>query len=182
MWSGLPIGQVELKREPFEAAAIVEACMQRVTPLAERKQIALALDGSVGGTVEGTLIGDRELMEYALYNLMTNAVKYSPSGTQIRVFSERKGAELRLGVKDQGIGMDSKEVQNVFKKFYRTKGAEASGEVGTGIGLSIVEQIVTRHGGRIDVVSEPGKGSCFTMVLKVKSAVPENAKTVDRRG
>jgi signal transduction histidine kinase len=176
-------GQVELKREPFEAAAIVDACMQRVMPLAERKQIGLALDGTVDGTlVGGTLIGDRELMEYALYNLLTNAVKYSPSGTQIRVFSERKGDELRLGVKDQGIGMDSKEVRNIFKKFYRTKGAEASGEVGTGIGLSIVEQIVTRHGGRIDVVSEPGKGSCFTMVLKVKSPVPENAKTVDRRG
>jgi signal transduction histidine kinase len=176
-------GQMDLKREPFEAAEMVDACMQRVTPLAERKRIGMSLEG----TVDGVLVGDRELMEYAFYNLLTNAVKYSPSGTHIRVFSERvflerTGGELRLGVQDQGIGMDSKEVQNIFKKFYRTKGAEASGEVGTGIGLSIVEQIVARHGGRIDVSSEPGKGSCFTIVMKVHAPASENAKTADRRG
>jgi signal transduction histidine kinase len=171
-------GQMELKREPFEAAQMVDACMQRVMPLAERKRIGMSLEGAVDGVLEG----DRELMEYAFYNLLTNAVKYSPAGTHIRVFSERNGVDLRLGVQDQGIGMDSKEVQNIFKKFYRTKGAEASGEVGTGIGLSIVEQIVARHGGRIDVSSEPGKGSCFTMVMKVHAPAPENAKTADRRG
>jgi signal transduction histidine kinase len=176
-------GQMDLKREPFEAAEMVDACMQRVMPLAERKQIGMTL----AGPVDGVLVGDRELMEYAFYNLLTNAVKYSRSGTQIRVFSERRylernDSELRLAVKDQGIGMDSKEVQNIFKKFYRTKGAEASGEVGTGIGLSIVEQIVGRHGGRIDVSSEPGKGSCFTIVMKVHAPAPDNAKTVDRRG
>jgi len=171
-------GQMELKREPFEAAEMVDACMQRVAPLAERKQIGLTLEGEV----DGVLVGDRELMEYAFYNLLTNAVKYSAQGTQIRVLSERKDSELRLAVKDQGIGMDSKEVQNIFKKFYRTKGAEASGEVGTGIGLSIVEQIVARHGGRIDVSSEPGRGSCFTIVMKARTPEAENAKTVDRRG
>jgi signal transduction histidine kinase len=171
-------GQMELKREPFDAAAMVGVCMQRVMPLAERKKIDLALQGSV----DGVLLGDRELMEYAFYNLLTNAIKYSPSGTRTNVFGERKGGELRLAVKDQGIGMDSKEVQNIFKKFYRTKSAEASGEVGTGIGLSIVEQIVARHGGRIVVSSEPGKGSCFTMVLKVESPASKNAETVDRRG
>jgi signal transduction histidine kinase len=171
-------GQMDLKRVAFEAADMVDACIQRVTPLAERKQIGMTLEGEV----DGVLVGDRELMEYAFYNLLTNAVKYSRSGTQIRVFSERNAGELRLAVKDQGIGMDSKEVQNIFKKFYRTKGAEASGEVGTGIGLSIVEQIVTRHGGRIDVSSEPGKGSCFTIVMKVHAPAPQNAKTVNRRG
>ena len=67
----------------------------------------------------------------------------------------------RLPCSDQGIGMDAKELKNIFKKFYRTKSAEASGEVGTGIGLSIVEQIVTHHGGRMEVTSEPGKGSAL---------------------
>jgi len=175
-------GQMELKREPFEAAGMVDACIQRVMPLAERKQIRMTIEGAA----DGVLVGDRELMEYAFYNLLTNAVKYSPPGTQIRVFSERNAGELRLAVEDQGIGMDSKEVQSIFKKFYRTKGAEASGEVGTGIGLSIVEQIVARHGGRIDVSSQPGKGSCFTIVVKVpeqgNAPAPENAKTADRRG
>jgi signal transduction histidine kinase len=171
-------GQMELKREPFEAADVVETCMQRVTPLAERKRIQMTLDSAV----EGTLLGDRELMEYAFYNLLTNAVKYSPAQTHVRVFCDTQGSELRLLVQDQGIGMDSKELKSIFKKFYRTKRAEASGEVGTGIGLSIVEQIVTHHGGRIEVTSEPGKGSCFTIVMKAHVSVPGNAKTSDRRG
>jgi signal transduction histidine kinase len=68
-------------------------------------------------------------------------------------------------VEDQGIGMDRKEVKKVFQKFYRTKRAEQSGEAGTGIGLSIVEQIVIQHGGTIEVMSHPGQGSRFTMVL-----------------
>ncbi len=61
--------------------------------------------------------------------------------------------------------MDQKEVKQIFQKFYRTKKGEESGEAGTGIGLSIVQQIVEQHGGRIDVVSQPGAGSCFTLVL-----------------
>jgi signal transduction histidine kinase len=63
--------------------------------------------------------------------------------------------------------MDQQEVKKVFQRFYRTERAVASGEKGTGIGLSIVEQIVTHHGGRIEVTSAPGKGSCFTLVLPV---------------
>src|SRR5207247_9664609 len=71
-------GQMELKREPFPASEIVDACLARVTPIAERKSISLSLDTSV----QGTLVGDRELMEYALYNLLTNAVKYSRADTE----------------------------------------------------------------------------------------------------
>ena len=117
-------------------------------------------------------------MDYAFYNLLTNAVKYSPSSTEVRVFAQRDGDRVRIAVKDQGIGMDQKEVRKIFQKFYRTKKAEESGEVGTGIGLSIVEQIVTQHGGSIEVTSSPGHGSCFTLVLpaqKVNSMVESNS-------
>src|SRR5580765_91469 len=78
--------------------------------------------------------------------------------------------------------MDSKEIKNIFKKFYRTQRAEQSGEVGTGIGLSIVEQIVTHHGGRMEVTSEPGKGPCFTMGLKSAIVRSSVAETINRRG
>jgi signal transduction histidine kinase len=62
------------------------------------------------------------------------------------------------------MGMDEKELHSIFRKFYRTRRAESSGESGTGIGLSIVEQIVAHHHGRVEVTSEVGKGSCFTIV------------------
>ncbi|MCU1339522.1 MAG: integral rane sensor signal transduction histidine kinase [Bryobacterales bacterium] len=170
-------GQMELKREPLAATGLVDTCMRRVTPLAERKHIGMFLDSNV----EGTLLGDRELLEYALYNLLTNAVKYSPADTEIHVYSELRGGELHLAVRDQGIGMDAKEIKRIFHKFYRTKRAEASGETGTGIGLSIVEQIVFQHGGRIEVTSTPGKGSCFTMIMKAHVSAPTDAETADRR-
>lgn len=157
----LSAGQMELKREPFPLRDLVAACLDRVRPLADRKRIVLRA-GDVAGD---SLCGDRELMEYACYNLLTNAVKYSPAGTQVTVSSRREGDHLRLAVRDQGIGLDDKEQREVFRRFYRAKKAEASGEAGSGIGLSIVEQIVAHHGGRVEVTSAPGQGSCFTLVL-----------------
>ncbi|HME08568.1 MAG TPA: CHASE2 domain-containing protein [Bryobacteraceae bacterium] len=154
-------GHIGLKKEPFAAEEVIETCVGRVRAQAERKEIQV----HVADHLKGELNGDRELMEYAVYNLLTNAVKYSPAQTEITVLSEARGGELRISVKDQGIGVDSKELKSIFQKFYRTKRAEASGETGSGIGLSIVEQIVKVHGGTMEVTSEVGKGSCFTIVL-----------------
>jgi two-component system sensor histidine kinase SenX3 len=152
---------MEIRTEPFDLDEVLRACMDRVRPLAERKQISLVM----GDTESVTIRGDRELMEYAIYNLLTNAIKYSPAETTVTVRSAADGQKVRLSVSDQGIGMDEKELRSIFQKFYRTKKAEASGESGTGIGLSLVQQIVTHHHGRIEVTSTPGKGSCFTMVV-----------------
>jgi signal transduction histidine kinase len=158
----LSAGQMELKREAIPLREMVDVCVERVKPLGERKHIAISLEPI---PEELQLTGDRELMEYACYNLLTNAVKYSPQRTEVRVTGWRDDGHIRIAVKDQGIGMDQKEVKQVFQKFYRTKKAEESGEAGTGIGLSIVQQIVEQHGGRIEVTSEPGVGSCFTVVV-----------------
>jgi signal transduction histidine kinase len=157
----LSAGQMELKKESFEVGDFMSTCVDRVRPLAERKQIRIHMDPPE----HQRLAGDRELMEYAFYNLLTNAVKYSPQETEVTTGATRKNGHIRISVQDQGIGMDQKEVRKIFQKFYRTKKAEESGEVGTGIGLSIVEQIVTQHGGTIEVKSRPGEGSCFTLVL-----------------
>lgn len=161
-------GQLELKREAFPARELVEVCIQRAQPLAERKDISIQT-----GQLDGALEGDRELLEYVVYNLLTNAVKYSNPSTRITVACRVEGGRLRLSVQDQGIGMDAKELRQIFRKFYRTQRAEASGEAGTGIGLSIVEQIVHHHGGKMEVTSQPGQGSCFTAVLPSHSRAPQ---------
>ncbi|MEK7408122.1 MAG: CHASE2 domain-containing protein [Acidobacteriota bacterium] len=157
----LSAGQVELKRDLFQADELVAACAGRARPLAERKQIRLRLEPIAGGA----LAGDRELMEYVIYNLLTNAIKYSPAGTEVTVSGRREHGRVLISVRDQGMGMDRREQRKIFRKFYRTRRAEASGETGTGIGLSIVQQIVAHHGGTIEVTSQPGQGSCFTVVL-----------------
>jgi signal transduction histidine kinase len=158
----LSAGQMELKHEDIPIKQLIEVCLERTRPLAERKQIELTLE-PIGEDLH--LTGDRELMEYACYNLLTNAVKYSPQRTQVTVAGWKSDGHIRVAVKDQGIGMDHKEVKKIFQKFYRTRKAEQSGEAGTGIGLSIVQQIVEQHGGSIEVISQPGAGSCFTLVL-----------------
>ncbi|MCL5743064.1 MAG: CHASE2 and HATPase_c domain-containing protein [Acidobacteria bacterium] len=162
----LSAGQIEIKRELFALSELAAICVERARPLAERKQIRITMEA----VPEDSMAGDRELMEYALYNLLTNAVKYSPQATEVTVSGRREGARFRISVRDQGIGMDQKEVHKIFQKFYRTKKAEESGEVGTGIGLSIVQEIITQHGGTIEVTSRPGEGSCFTLVLPAAAA------------
>ncbi|HUI56034.1 MAG TPA: CHASE2 domain-containing protein [Bryobacteraceae bacterium] len=171
----LTAGQMELKPEPIPVGQMVDVCVTRVRPVAERKRITVTVSPIPD---ELHLSGDRELMEYACYNLLTNAVKYSPQRTEVTVSARKDQGRVRIAVSDQGIGMDQKEVKQIFQKFYRTKKAEESGEAGTGIGLSIVQQIVEQHGGEIEVTSQPGAGSCFTLVLPaaVHAAVPSPAE------
>ena len=165
----LSAGQMELKQEQVGVRGLVDGCLERVQSLADRKGIRLRRE-----TVEdATLSGDRELLEYAFYNLLTNAIKYSPAETEVAVSTRREGERLRLAVQDQGIGMEEKELGNVFQKFYRTRKAIDSGEAGTGIGLSIVNQIMVQHGGKVEVVSAPARGSCFTLVFP--AAAPAGA-------
>jgi signal transduction histidine kinase len=165
----LSAGQMELKPEPIAVTQLVDVCVTRVRPVAERKRIVITVQPAPAGL---QLSGDRELMEYACYNLLTNAVKYSPQRTEVTVTSREDRGYVRIAVADQGIGMDQKEVKQIFHKFYRTKKAEESGEAGTGIGLSIVQQIVEQHGGKIEVTSQPGAGSCFTLVLPAPVPAP----------
>lgn len=162
----LSAGQMEMKQERFGLGGVVERCASRALPLADAKHISLEI-ASLPATA---IVGDAELMEYAVYNLLTNAIKYSPPDTRVSVAmhggDDNKKDPVRLSVEDQGIGMDKKEVRRIFEKFYRTRRAEQSGEAGTGIGLAIVEQIIVQHGGSIQVESEPGRGSRFTLILK----------------
>jgi signal transduction histidine kinase len=164
----LSAGQMQLREEPVDPDALVALCVERAAPLAAGKEIALEVCPVAEHGL--ALHGDRELLEHALYNLVTNAIKYSPGGTTVRLRQQRRGNCLVLSVADEGMGMTAEEQRAVFRKFYRTESAERSGEKGSGIGLSIVEQIVSAHKGQIELESAPGKGSVFSLVLPVRSA------------
>jgi len=114
----LSAGQMELKLEAIAVKAMVEICVERAKPLADRKKITVILE-PVPEDLQ--LTGDRERMEYACYNLLTNAVKYSPQQTEVTIFARKMDGLIRIAVQDQGIGMDQKEVKQIFRKFYRTK-------------------------------------------------------------
>ncbi len=157
----LSAGQMELKREQFSPHEILDRCTERIRPVADRK----AIEVRVEPLLSDTLTGDRELLEFAFYNLLTNAVKYSPPDTVVTVSAARDQKHILLSIEDQGVGISPKDARHIFERFYRTKSAEQGSEKGTGIGLSIVEKIVHHHGGTIAVRSQLGKGSTFTVSL-----------------
>ncbi len=154
-------GQMELKRERLAPLEILTRCADRMRPVADGKEIQIHIAALPSEPLEG----DRELLEYAFYNLLSNAVKYSPRATVINVSGTNTKDRLAISIEDQGAGIAPKDLRRVFEKFYRTKSAELSNEKGTGIGLSIVQQITVQHGGSIAVTSEVGKGSTFTVTL-----------------
>ena len=139
----------------------IHACGARSRSPSARRSACLSIALS-----KARCSGDRELMEYALYNLLTNAVKYSPADTEIHVYSRaarRRIAACRCG---PGNRHGCQGNQEYFPEILPDQARRSFGRSRHRIGLSIVEQIVTHHGGRMEVTSEPGKGSCFTMIMK----------------
>ena len=96
---------------------------------------------------------------------MDNAVKYSPNCRTVWVSVHRRESRLLVRVRDEGIGIPSGEQRAIFDKFVRGSAAKSAGFIGTGIGLSMVRHIIRAHGGDVQVTSEPGAGSTFTMDL-----------------
>lgn len=109
------------------------------------------------------ILADGTLLEQALQNLVSNALKYSPSGARVFVRGERRGGDVLISVEDFGIGIPADEVEFVSERFFRARTAE--GVPGTGIGLNFVSQIMALHGGRLDLHSIEGVGSTFTLRL-----------------
>jgi two-component system sensor histidine kinase SenX3 len=116
-------------------------------------------DGAVAIRADAAALG------VAIRNLLDNAVKYSPDSSAVRLELMRAGTRLAIRVRDQGIGIPASEQQKIFQKFVRGVQAKALSIKGTGIGLAMVQHIVSAHGGKIAVESEPGRGSTFTIVL-----------------
>ena len=113
---------------------------------------------------------DRDALALALRNLLDNAVKYSPESSMVRVSVQSQGAFVGISVEDEGVGISKDEQRAVFRKFARGSAARTLNVKGTGIGLTMAEQIVKAHGGRLEVESLSGQGSTFTIVLPVQAA------------
>jgi len=117
--------------------------------------------------------GDHERLEQVLVNLLTNAIKYTPQGGQIVVAVERGDGEVRVSVKDPGIGVPAEEQPMLFQRFFRAANANTRNYSGLGIGLFVSNEIVKRHGGRFEVSSEVGKGSTFCFHLPLARSPAE---------
>jgi signal transduction histidine kinase len=115
---------------------------------------------------------DRETLALAIWNLLENAVKYSGECRMVRVAVDRRGHRAAISVRDGGLGIAPRERKAIFEKFVRGDSARASDTKGTGLGLALVRRIVEGHGGAVELESEPGKGSTFTILLPTEGALP----------
>ena len=156
-------GKMELKLYRFDIVKTLTTWVGDFQLTAERKQIRLHLDvDDLKGSHE--MIADQEKISRIVFNLLSNALKYTPAGGEIFVSLKDEGANLRLDVKDTGKGISQDEADKIFERFFQAKGAAS----GTGIGLALVKSFVELHHGEARVESELGKGSDFIVVIPRK--------------
>jgi signal transduction histidine kinase len=150
-----------LKRERMSLADVVKETEHRLAPMAKQKSQAVTLviqDGC-------DMYADREKLQQVVYNLMENAVKYTPANGWVKVSLQKTGRDAVLTVSDSGPGIPKDSLPHVFERFYRVDKSRGRESGGTGLGLSIVQQYVLLHGGSVKAESEEGQGAVFTVEL-----------------
>lgn len=155
----------------IDVDAVITEAVDRARTGALAKQINL----DVGGVSGAQVFGDATMLVQAVRNLLDNAVSYSPPGTHVGVGVRSHDGLVEIAVVDQGIGIPTEEQDRVFERFYRVDPARSRETGGTGLGLSIVKHVAADHGGDVQIWSQPGRGSTFTIRLP-KAASPQEVE------
>lgn len=166
--SRIEAGSLPLNITAQDSAHVVDDALHLVSDLARRHRITLHTEGMVPHLA---VRADRVRLRQVLVNLLVNAIKYNRPGGQVALSSWQDGGRIMLEVRDSGIGMDPTQLAHLFEPFNRL-GAERTGIEGTGIGLVIVQRLVTLMQGQIEAYSVPGQGSCFRIWLPTASETP----------
>ncbi len=147
-----------------DLSLLAEDAMHALMPAAGKAD--LSLTGDIAPDV--TMQADESKLGQVFYNLIDNAIKYTPAGGHVRVTLAQRGREAVFTVQDDGIGIPEADVPHIFDRFYRVDKARSRQSGGTGLGLSIVRQMAQLHGGTVSVSPAPEKGSVFTVVLPLR--------------
>ena len=152
-----------LEKEPVDLLELAQAVKTAFEPELAKKKLTCMVTGE-----SAIISGDQKRLHQVIFNLVSNAVKYSTENGQILIDIHNLGKNVQLTVKDQGIGIAKEDIPLIFERFYRTDRSRNRKTGGAGIGLTIVKAIVLAHGGNISVESVKGCGSCFMVVLPKK--------------
>ncbi len=155
------MGEVKMESLPVALESLVEDIHRQATLLGQERNIEVVLGTVMPAVIQGDELRLREL----LLNLVENAVKYSHGDGKVAMALINDGHHARLSVTDQGIGIAPEDQQRIFNRFFRTDNARAHTKKGTGLGLAICIWIAEAHKGRVEVASDRGHGSTFTVVL-----------------
>jgi len=176
--------QTERAHQAVDLAALVQWVVRSFDPQADWKDQPLSCD--VQTDAPCVVEGDKRKLREAVANLVSNALKYSPPGTEVEVHVDRRGDEVQVAVVDSGPGLSELDQQRLFAPFQRLSAEPTGGEGSSGLGLYIVKQIIDTHEGTIDVATELGEGSTFTLLLPAitptSAPVPEtDPATLERQ-
>jgi len=164
--SDLELGRTEIHPRPLPLSEVVPGSLEMLKQKAEERHVELAAD--IPGDLPEVL-GDRDRLEQVLINLVDNAIKYSGSGSRVRVVAralgDNGGRSVEIAVCDDGIGIPEKDVPRLTERFYRVDRARSRELGGTGLGLAIVKHIVQAHGGSLGIESAPGRGTTVRVTL-----------------
>jgi len=149
-------------RKLVDLAAVVREVTGEFRDQASSAGVSLDLS-CPSGSLE--IMGDPESLGELLENLISNAIKYTPAGKDVRISLDRRGPQAEIVVADSGIGIPAGEEEQIFEEFYRASNARESGKEGTGLGLSIVKAIVETHKGEMSLESAPETGTSFRILL-----------------
>ncbi len=155
-------GKVDLQRKPLSIRSVIQPCLEVTRPKADQKNLILEMECSADLPL---VSGDSMCLQQVLQNLLDNAVRYSQAGGRIVISASLKGSEIVIAVSDEGAGIPKADQERIFERFYRADAARSREDGGTGLGLSIAKHLVEAHGGRIQVQSEVGAGSTFSVYL-----------------
>lgn len=158
----LVVGGGALDRTPVDMDALVDDLVARYLLLGTGRDVAVRRDAERAGPPV-LVLGDRSRLERVLENLVSNAVKFSPHGGTVVIAVDASDTEVAVSVTDEGPGIAPEDQEAVFQPFHRASGNESV--PGIGLGLSIVRQLVERHGGTVELDSSPGHGATFTVRL-----------------
>ena len=156
-------GLIQLERVPVDVGAILRSAVEQSRPLIEAREHALVITQDPAGA---QVLGDPNRLVQVLANLLNNAAKYTPRGGRILLALERAGEQVHLRVQDNGIGIGRDLLPQVFDLFTQAERTPDRSQGGLGIGLALVKNVVTLHGGTVTAHSEgAGMGSVFTVTL-----------------
>jgi len=168
----LALGRIQLEDElPFESLCIdeiLEETLETVGHMATAKGVQVIFETEGGPAVY--LPANRNALNRVMNNLVTNAIKFTHEQGEVQVSLKNLGDQIQITVQDTGIGIPDALLANLFKEFSGAARVGTAGEASTGLGLSIVKGLVEKHGGSIDVKTEEGEGTCFTVTLPVAPA------------
>lgn len=149
-------------------AEVLQSALQTISPQALAKDITLIQDLAGLSSPGASLFWEKERMHQAIFNLLDNAVKYTPPGGKVTLSAREDEKEISISVTDTGLGIPKEHLTRIFERFYRVDRDRSRELGGTGLGLSIVKHIVEAHKGQIEARSELGRGSTFTITFPKK--------------